>query len=49
MEASAAAPDWLAACRRIAAELRAMLAAHPEHRASARSSSGAARAATARS
>ena len=29
MEASAAAPDWLAACRRIAVRLRAMLAAHP--------------------
>jgi myo-inositol-1(or 4)-monophosphatase len=29
MEASAAAPDWLAACRRIVVELRAMLAAHP--------------------
>jgi myo-inositol-1(or 4)-monophosphatase len=29
MEASAAAPDWLEACRRIAAALRAMLAAVP--------------------
>jgi myo-inositol-1(or 4)-monophosphatase len=29
MEASAAAPDWLAACRRIAAALRTMLAALP--------------------
>jgi myo-inositol-1(or 4)-monophosphatase len=32
MEASAAEPDWLAACRRIAAELRVMLAAHPSTR-----------------
>jgi myo-inositol-1(or 4)-monophosphatase len=29
MEASAAAPDWLAACRRIVVELRAMLDGHP--------------------
>jgi myo-inositol-1(or 4)-monophosphatase len=29
MEASATAPDWLAACRRIVVELRAMLAEHP--------------------
>jgi myo-inositol-1(or 4)-monophosphatase len=29
MEGSAAAPDWLAACRRIAIALRAMLAARP--------------------
>jgi myo-inositol-1(or 4)-monophosphatase len=32
MEASAAEPDWLAACRRIVAELRVMLAAHPSTR-----------------
>ncbi|HVC83672.1 MAG TPA: inositol monophosphatase family protein [Solirubrobacteraceae bacterium] len=32
MEASAPEPDWLAACRRIAAELRVMLAAHPSTR-----------------
>ena len=32
MEASAAKPDWLAACRRIVAELRVMLAAHPSTR-----------------
>jgi len=29
MQASAAAPDWLAACRRIADALRAVLSAHP--------------------
>ena len=29
MHASAAAPDWLAACQRIAQQLHAMLAAHP--------------------
>jgi myo-inositol-1(or 4)-monophosphatase len=32
MEPSAAEPDWLAACRRIVAELRVMLAAHPSTR-----------------
>ena len=32
MEASAAAPDWLAACRRIAVELQAMLLEHPSTR-----------------
>jgi myo-inositol-1(or 4)-monophosphatase len=32
MEASAAAPDWLAACRRIVVELRAMLDGHPSTR-----------------
>jgi myo-inositol-1(or 4)-monophosphatase len=32
MEASASEPDWLAACRRIVAELRVMLAAHPSTR-----------------
>ena len=32
MEASAAEPDWLGACRRIVAELRVMLAAHPSTR-----------------
>jgi myo-inositol-1(or 4)-monophosphatase len=32
MESSAAEPDWLAACRRIVAELRVMLAAHPSTR-----------------
>jgi myo-inositol-1(or 4)-monophosphatase len=32
MEAPATAPDWLAACRRIVVELRAMLAAHPATR-----------------
>jgi myo-inositol-1(or 4)-monophosphatase len=32
MEASVAAPDWLAACRRIVAELHVMLAAHPSTR-----------------
>jgi myo-inositol-1(or 4)-monophosphatase len=32
MEASVAAPDWLAACRRIVAELQVMLAAHPSTR-----------------
>jgi myo-inositol-1(or 4)-monophosphatase len=32
MEASAAAPDWLAACRAIAVQLREMLAAHPSTR-----------------
>jgi myo-inositol-1(or 4)-monophosphatase len=32
MEAPAAAPDWLAACRAIAVELREMLAAHPSTR-----------------
>jgi myo-inositol-1(or 4)-monophosphatase len=32
MEASAPEPDWLAACRRIAAELSVMLAAHPSTR-----------------
>jgi myo-inositol-1(or 4)-monophosphatase len=32
MEASVAAPDWLAACQRIVAELHVMLAAHPSTR-----------------
>jgi myo-inositol-1(or 4)-monophosphatase len=32
MEATVAAPDWLAACRRIAGELRSMLAEHPSTR-----------------